>query len=318
MTQMGIKWVLPPSLGVGLICAFYCLVAASPHLKRTQECLIPPAYDPGIGGIYFCPPDEGERYLIKHARRGRSEQDLSEDSWVNFRGVFNDQVWVNIGLQEASDASLPAWDALASLVEWMQSIKKGDREALDAFLAPIEMSPTYSQVDLEVRKKLLHELKLTPTLPKDARLRVILYHVHLMPATNLLPRQSLPLNPLLSLPSREDLLQAPLLVQMAPNAESKIAVPAGIWTYRWDKKQAERFVQQFFKGSPDIPFFLKYEQVFMRYAMVEYTKQGLHNPTALTTKRLHAYTQVLRKTGAILEFNFAADWATFQSQGKMD
>ena len=314
MTRIGIKHSLAHSVAIGIVFAMYVASFANQTSYPTNPCLIPPAYDPGIGGIYFCRPDEGERYLITHARRGQTEVGLSEDIWVNFRGVFNDQVWVNIGLQEASNASLPAWDALASLVEWMQSIKTGRDEPLDAFLAPIELSSAYSQIDIALRKQLLSELKGTASLPEDATLRAIIYHVHLMPSSGPTARQRLALNPLLSVPSIEDLLQVPLLNKMAPGSESKIAVAAGIWTYTWDEKQAVRFVNEFYQGPPETPFPLKYKQVYLRYVENEHIKKGLNELTKLTTERLKDFAQTLRVTGAVLRFSFATDWTAFRHE----
>jgi hypothetical protein len=46
--------------------------------------------------------------------------------WVNFRGIFSDRLWINIGMLETGDAVLPAWDALASLGKWIRAMKAGD------------------------------------------------------------------------------------------------------------------------------------------------------------------------------------------------
>ncbi len=318
MANIGRKRLYSHFVFLGALYVLASLTFAMPTLDAMPECLIPPASDPGIGGVYFCPPAEGERYLIAHARRGQTEAGLTEDIWVNFRGVFRNRVWVNIGLQESSDASLPAWDALASLVEWMQAIKAGEPEALEAFLAPLEISTTYTRVDIALQKRLLYELKATASLPKEGSLRVILYHVHLMSPSNFIASRSTPLNPQLSIPSREDLLLAQRLNGLAPGSESKIAVPAGIWTYTWDQAQATRFVSETYDGPPEAPFPLKYEHVYMRYAMSEYLKQGLNKPSGLTPERLHEYTKTLRPTGAILSFTFSTDWTTIQQDAVSD
>jgi hypothetical protein len=276
------------------------------------ECLIPPSFDPGIGGVYFCPPAEGERYLIAHARRAHTDTGLSEDIWVNFRGVFGDHIWINIGMHEAGDASLPAWDALASLIKWMRAIKDGNAEALDAFLAPLEINPTYNEADLALQQRLLTALTTSARKPADMPLRAVLYHVHLMPPREIQQSTSTPLNASLSLPSQEDLLYTPRLLTLAPESESKIAVPAGIWTYTWDQAQAIRFVSKYYDGPAEAPFALKYGHVYTRFATQEYLKQGLNDPAALTPERLRHYAETLRTTGAILHFAFATDWAAVQ------
>jgi hypothetical protein len=275
-----------------------------------SDCLIPPAFDPGIGGVYYCPPAEGERYLIAHARRSSTETGLSEDIWVNFRGIFANRIWINIGMHEASDASLPAWDALASLIAWMRVIKAGDVEALEAFLAPLEINPTFNEADRALKQRLLTALRASAGEPADAPLRVVLYHVHLMPPRQTQKRLRISLNPLLSIPSQEDLLYAPRLTTLAPESESKIAVPAGIWTYTWDQTQALRFVSEYYNGPAEAPFALKYRRVYMHFAAQESLRQGLNDPTAITPERLKHYIETLRSTGAILHFAFATDWPT--------
>ncbi len=282
-----------------------------------SECLIPPTFDPGIGGIYYCDPAEGERHLIALARRGHTETGLSEDIWVNFRGIFHDRIWINVGLQEASDASLPAWDALATLIEWIRAIKAGDAKALEAFLSPLELNAVYTEADRALQERLLQALRDAATLPQNAPLRVVLYHVHLMPPPELKDQIRVPLNPLLSIPSQEDLLYAPHLLMLAPLAESKIAVPAGIWTYSWDPEQANRFVAKYYTGPVEAPFALKFGHVYTRFAVNEYVKQGLNDPAAMTPERLRHYVETLRSTGAILHFAFATDWAAIQ-QGRAE
>jgi hypothetical protein len=280
--------------------------AVSPDL----ECLIPPTFDPGIGGVYFCPPSEGERHLITMARRAATETDLHEDTWVNFRGVFRDCVWINIGMQESSSTSLPAWDALTSLVTWMRAIKGGDTEALGAFLAPLEVGPTYTKTDQAVKQRLLAELQTTAVLPDEAPLRIVLYHVHLLPLRKNQKQPRVALNPWLSLPSQEDLFSAMQLAMLVPESEAKIAVPAGVWTYNWDKNQAVDFVAKYYKGRTDVPFASKFRHLYLHFAVTEYRKQGLHNPATLTPERMRDYVEALRSTGAMLHFAFAADWTT--------
>lgn len=284
----------------------------SSALTATVTCPIPPVFDPGIGGVYLCSPSEGERYLIDHARRGHTETGLREDIWANFRGIFADRIWINVGMHEAIDASLPAWDALASLLEWFRSIKAGDSKALEAFLAPLELNPTYTNADEILQQRLLSELTATARIPAQAPIRVVLYHVHLMPPPELQKYLKLPLNPLLSLPSQEDLLHAPRLASIAPKSESKIAVPAGIWTYTMDESQAVRFVTKHYDGPSEAPFDMKFGRVYNRFALEHYVKQRLHKPAALTPQRLDQYVKILRSTGAILNFVFAADWALLE------
>lgn len=289
---------------------FSCLGNAA--LPDDTECLIPPTFDPGIGGVYFCPPAEGERHLITLARRAATETGLSEDAWVNFRGLFRDRVWINIGMHESGSASLPAWDALASLVAWMRGIKAGATGALDAFLAPLEVGPTYSEADRALQQRLLTALQTTASMPDAAPLRMVLYHVHLLPPSKPQKRPRVTLNPWLSLPSQEDLFSAQHLTTLVPGSEAKIAVPAGIWTYTWDKAQATHFVAKHYKGRTDVPFASKFRHLYVRFAVTEYRKQGLHNPTALTPERMRDYVDALRSTGAVLHFAFAPDWGSLR------
>jgi hypothetical protein len=285
--------------------------AASPD---DLECLIPPTFDPGIGGVYFCPPAEGERHLITLARRAATDTELNEDTWVNFRGVFGDRVWINIGLQERSHTSLPAWDALTSLVAWVRAIKAGDAGALGAFLAPLEVGPTYTKTDSVLKQRLLAELQTTAAMPDEAPLRIVLYHVHLLPPRKHQKNPRVALNPWLSLPSQEDLSSAVHLAMLIPESEAKVAVPAGIWTYTWDKNQAVQFVAKYYKGPTDVPFASKFRHLYLNFALTEYRKQGLHNPATLTPERVRDYVEALRSTGAMLHFAFATDWTTLLQQ----
>ena len=116
-------------LKAGLTCGTLAILAALLSLVRDAraDCLVPPAFDPGVGELYFCSSQEGERQLIEYARRSYSEENLVEDIWINFRGVFSDQLWVNVGTRETNDTSLPAWETITMLAERMRAIKAGDR-----------------------------------------------------------------------------------------------------------------------------------------------------------------------------------------------
>jgi hypothetical protein len=302
--------LLPPI--VGAFCVLSAIYFAAPAVRAASQCLIPPTVDPGIGGLYFCAPEAGERHLITLARRSPSKAGWYEDIWVNFRGVFADRVWINIGLQEHGDAALLAWDALSLLTTWMRAIKAGDTNALEAFLAPLEINPTYKASERHLKRQLLAELTATAFLPSEAPLRIVLYHVHLLPPRKIRQRLRTPLNPWLSIPSKEDLLDTSRLSLLAPGSESKVAVPAGIWTYAWDEAQAAQFVAQHYKGPTETPLTLKFGSLYMHFATTEYRKQGLHDPAALTPERLHHYIETLRPTGVVLQFVFASDWATVQ------
>jgi hypothetical protein len=295
---------------VWCFCVLILAVLCHATPSTSTECLIPPTFDPGIGAVYFCPPAEGERYLIEHARRAATETGLGEDVWVNFRGIFGDRLWINIGTLETGDAVLPAWDALASLVQWMRTIKAGDERAFAAFLVPLEISPTYSDADRSLQQRLLAELTATARVPGDTPLRFVLYHVHVMSPQHGQKHLRASLNPLLSIPSQDDLVYASRLTFMAPGSESKIAVPAGIWTYTWDRTQATRFVAEHYTGPAAASFALKFGRAYTRFAMREYLRQGLNDSAALTPERLSRYIETLRSTGAILQFTFASDWAT--------
>ncbi|TAJ81253.1 hypothetical protein EPO44_17970, partial [bacterium] len=124
-----------------------------------EECLVPPAFDPGVGELYFCSPGEGEKRLVEYARKSFSEEGLGEDIWINFRGVFADQLWVNVGTRETNDTSLPAWNVIADLVERMRAIKEGNASALQAFLAPIAASSAPTEEDRALKQRLLRSLR---------------------------------------------------------------------------------------------------------------------------------------------------------------
>jgi hypothetical protein len=234
---------------------------------------------------------------------------------VNFHGIFRDRVWVNIGMRESSSAAQPAWDVLTSLLAWMRAIKAGDTGALEAFLAPLEVSRTYTQADRTLQQRLLTALQATATLPQDAPLRPVLYHVHLPPLRKQQKRPRGPLNPWLSLPSQEDLFSAMRLATLVPDSAAKIAVPAGIWTYTWDKDQATNFVAKYYKGKTDVPFASKFRELYLNFAMTESRKQGLHKPAAMTPERIRDYVEALRSTGAVLHFVFAPDWTSILQEG---
>jgi hypothetical protein len=213
-------------------------------------------------------------------------------------------------MHETGDAILPAWDALASLVKWMRAIKAGNARALEAFLAPLELSPTYSEADRTLRQRFLTELTATARGAAETPLRFVFYHVHVMPAQKPPNHLRVPLNPLLSIPSQDDLVYTPRLTLLAPGSESKVAVPAGIWTYTWDKAQATRFVAKHYTGPAEAPFVLKFGRAYTRFAVRESIRQGLNDPATLTPERLNRYIETLRPTGAILHFSFAPDWTT--------
>lgn len=282
-------------------------LGAAPHAAGA-ECLIPPAFDPGVGELYVCSPAQGERHLIEYARRSYREDGLREDIWLNFRGVFADRVWINGGTGEANDTSLPAWDVIATLVEQMRAIKAGERTALQQLLAPIEATPAPTAEDRAFKQRLLETLRESAALPADAPLRAVLYHVHLRPTREIEERSVMPINHVLSIPSHTDLLYAPRVAALTPGAESKLAVPAGIWTYEWDETQAASFVADHYDGPSKAPFPLKFAHAYTRFAITEYHRRGVNDPAMLTPDRVNDYIAALRPTGAVLRFDFATDW----------
>lgn len=292
---------------LALLVTFTAGMGSSPHVAWA-ECLIPPGYDPGVGELYVCSPVAGERYLIEYTRRSHRESGLREDIWLNFRGVFADQVWINVGTREANDTSLPAWEVIATLVEQMRAIKAGERSALQQFLAPFETAPANSREDRSLKLRLLETLRESAAVPARAPVRAVLYHVHLKPTREIEEQSLMPINHALSIPSHTDLLYAPKLAALTPGAESKIAVPAGIWAYELDETQAARFVANQYDGSEEAPFALKFGHVYTRFAITEYQRQGLNDPAKVTPERVSGYIATLRSTGAILHFAFADDW----------
>jgi len=278
------------------------------------ECLVPPAFDPGVGELYFCSLKEGEGRLIEYARRSYSEENLGEDIWINFRGVFADQVWVNVGTREANDTSLPAWGVITDLVGRMRAIKAGDKSALESFLSPIEATPASTEEERVLKQSLLKSLRQGAREPMAATLRAGLYHVHLRPTREIEERSLMPINHFLSIPSHTDLLHAPRLVALLPGSESKIAVAAGIWTYDWDEKQGRSFVAERYDGPPNIPFPGEYGYVYTRFAITEYHREGLNDPANVIAEKVAEFITTLKPSGAILRFDFAPDWEAFRKR----
>lgn len=275
-------------------------------------CLVPPAFDPGVGELYFCLPREGEQHLIEYARRSFSEENLGEDIWINFRGVFADQVWVNVGIREANDTSLPAWEVITTLADRMRAIKAGDRSALESFLSPIETTPASSEEERALKQNLLKSLRQSAMEPRAARLQAGLYHVHLKPTREIEERSLMPINHMLSIPSHTDLLHAPRLTALLPGSESKIAVAAGIWTYNWDEKQGRGFVAERYDGPKNVPFPGEFGYVYSRFAITEYHRQGLNDPSNVIPEKVNPFIATLKPTGALLRFDFAPDWEAFR------
>jgi len=273
---------------------------------------VPPAFDPGVGELYFCSPGEGEKRLVEYARKSFSEEGLGEDIWINFRGVFADQLWVNVGTRETNDTSLPAWDVIAGLVERMRAIKEGNASALQAFLAPIEASSAPTEEDRTLKQRLLEGLRQSATAPLGSSLRAVLYHVHLKPTREIEERSLMPINHYLSIPSHTDLLYAPRLKTLIPGAESKIAVAAGIWTYGLDEAQAARFVSERYDRPENVSFPLKFGYVYTRLAITEYHRQGLNDPANVTSEKVAEFITTLKPSGTLLRFDFASDWETFR------
>lgn len=277
------------------------------------ECLLPPAFDPGVGELYFCSSAEGERHLIKYARRSYSEENLGEDIWINFRGIFADQVWVNVGTRETNDTSLPAWEVITTLAERMGAIKAGDKAALESFLAPIQATPASTGEERALKEKLVKSLRESAKEPKSAPLCAGLYHVHLKPTREIEERSIMPINHMLSIPSHTDLLHAPRLTALLPGSESRIAVAAGIWTYNWDEKQGRGFVAERYDGPKNIPFPGEFGYVYSRFAITEYHRQGLNDPANLNPEKVAKFITTLKPSGALLRFDFASDWEAFRN-----
>lgn len=288
-----------------------CALAPTPP-AAVAECPIPPAFDPGVGELYLCDPEEGERHLIAYARRSYSEEGLGEDIWLHLRGVFGDRVWINVGTREANDTSLPATTLIRDLIEQARAIKGGDPEALRWFLAPIEAAQPATEADRVLKARLLAALRSSPGKPGGAPVRPVLYHVHLRPTREIEERAQMPINHLLSIPSHSDLLYVPTLLAMDPAAELRIAVPAGIWSYGWDLERAERFVAAHYDGPAGVAFPLRYAHAYTRFAITEYHRQGLNDPDGITPEAVARYLATLAPTGAALEFRFAEDWAAIK------
>lgn len=280
--------------------------------EAAAECLLPPAFDPGVGELYFCSPAEGERHLIEYARRSYSEQNLGEDIWINFRGVFAGQVWVNVGTRETNDTSLPAWEVITTLAERMRAIKAGDPSVLEGLLSPIEATPASTEEERALKQNLLKSLRQSATEPTAGALRAILYHVHLKPTREIEERSIMPINHMLSIPSHTDLLHAPRLAELLPGSESKIAVAAGIWTYNWDEKQGRSFVTERYDGPKNVPFPGEFGYVYSRFAITEYHRQGLNDPANVTPQKVAEFIATLKPSGAVLRLDFASDWETFK------
>ena len=202
----------------------------------------------------------------------------------------------------------PGGSTSATLVEQMQAIKAGERGALQQFLAPLETTPAKTGEDRMLKLRLLQTLRKSAAVPAHAPLRAVLYHVHLKPTREIEEQSVMLINHALSIPSHTDLLYAPNLAVLTPGAESKIVVPAGIWTYEWDEAQALRFVASQYDGPAEVPFARKFAHVYTRFAITEYHRHELNDPATVTPERVTRYIATLRSTGAILHFAFAQDW----------
>jgi len=297
--------------------AFLMLVAsvAPPELPSAApiaDCLLPPEFDPGVGELYFCSPQEGEKRLIEYARQSFVKGNFQEDIWINFHGVFANRLWINVGTRETNDTSLPAWETIAKLADQMRAIKAGDASALQAFLAPIEGAAVTTEEDRVLKLRLLEGLRRSVTLPTGSPLRAVLYHVHLKPTREIEEQSLMPINHYLSIPSHMDLLYAPRLGYLIPGAESKIAVAAGIWTYGLDEAQAARFVKERYDKPENVSFLLKFGYLYTRLAITEYHRRGLNDPANVTSEKVAGFITTLKPSGALLRFDFAPDWETFR------
>jgi hypothetical protein len=306
-------------LCIGLLVVAGCAsLGESPPSTARQSCLIPPAFDPGVGELYVCDVGEGEGHLIDYARRSHDQNEAKEDIWVLFQGVFGNRVWINIGDREANDASLPALELLPDLIEQMQRIKAGDDAALGAFLAPLERTPASTPEEGALKARLLGVLRNSATQPVGRPIQFTVYHVHLKPTREIEKRSVMPINHLVSLPSHTDLLYAQQIDAMAAElgakAEHRIAVPAGIWRYRWDAEAARRFVQTHYDGPSEVADALKYAHAYTKFAISEYHRLGLNEAAGMNPDRVRAYQELLRQTGAVLHFAFAPDWSAYRAR----
>lgn len=307
-----VRFFINSSSLILLITLVSSLWAVKAEAAASANCLLPPAFDPGVGELYFCSPGEGEKQLIEYARQSYVKEELKEDIWINFRGVFGDRLWVNVGTRETNDTSLPAWEAITELIQRMQAIKKGDSSARQNFLAPIEAAPASSEADEGLKKGLLEGLRKSASRPAESSLLALLYHVHLKPTQEIEERSLMPINHMLSIPSHTDLLHAPRLTALLPGSESKIAVAAGIWTYNWDEKQGRSFVTERYDGPKNVPFPGEFGYVYSRFAITEYHRQGLNDPANVTPQKVAEFITTLKPSGAVLRLDFASDWETFK------
>lgn len=279
---------------------------------QAEECLLPPAFDPGVGELYFCSLQDGEKHLIEYARQSFVKEGLGEDIWINFRGIFADKLWINVGTRETNNTSLPAWNVIIDLVERMRAIRAGDASALQAFLTPIGTTPALTEDDRALKQRLLEGLRQSAMVPAGGALRAVLYHVHLRPTREIEERSQMPINHFLSIPSHTDLLHAPRLTALLPGSESKIAVAAGIWTYNWDAGQGTRFVDEKYDGPANIPFPGKFGYTYTRLAITEYHRQGLNDAANVTPEKVAEFITTLKPAGTVLRFDFAPDWEAFK------
>lgn len=308
-----VRFFINSSSLILLITLVSSLWAVKAEAAASANCLVPPAFDPGAGELYFCSPQEGERHLIEYARQSYVKEELKEDIWINFRGVFGDRLWVNVGTRETNDTSLPAWEAISGLVERMKAIKKGDSSVLQAFLAPIEGAAVDTEEGRVLKQRLLEGLRQSAVAQPHSAFHAALYHVHLKPTREIEEKSLMPINHYLSIPSHMDLLYAPRLSALIPGAESKIAVAAGIWTYNWDEKQGRSFVTERYDGPKNVPFPGEFGYVYSRFAITEYHRQGLNDPANVTPQKVAEFITTLKPSGAILRLEFAPDWEAFKN-----
>lgn len=219
---------------------------------------------------------------------------------------------MNVGTRETNDTSLPAWKVITELAERMQTIKAGDKAALESFLSPIEATAASTEEERLLKQNLLKSLRQSAPQARAAPLQAVLYHIHLKPTREIEERSLMPINHYVSIPSHTDLFYAPRLTALIPGAQSKIAVAAGVWTYDWSEERAKRFVSERYDRPENVSFLLKFGYVYTRFAITEYHRRGLNDPANVTPAKVSEFIAALEPAGALVRFDFASDWEAFK------
>ena len=83
-----VRFFINSSSLILLITLVSSLWAVKAEAAASANCLVPPAFDPGVGELYFCSPQEGERHLIEYARQSYVKEELISGAFTRPLHLF--------------------------------------------------------------------------------------------------------------------------------------------------------------------------------------------------------------------------------------